>query len=194
ACVTPHIWLSRVDNLRRPDLMLLDLDPAGEPDPEMLRRAGRQVRDLLSGELGLPAYLQTTGSKGFHVAVPLTAEEDFDEVRDFAAGAAQLLAERNPDELTVETRKDKRKGRIFVDYLRNSYAQTFAAPYSVRARPGAPIATPIEWDELGDVEPRKYNIRNIFRRLGHKTDPWAEMWKHAVSLDDARDKLTEIGS
>lgn len=191
ACITPHVWLSRVEHLDRPDRMILDLDPpedaAGE-DLGRLRRAVRWTRELLQ-ELGLEPFLMTTGSRGFHVVVPLAPEEDFDSVRAFARGAATLLAERHPDHLTVETRKAKRGDRVFVDYLRNGYAQTGVPPYAVRARPGAPVATPVEWSELSGLSPRRYTLRNLFRRLARKTDPWADVDRHRATLGAARERL-----
>ncbi len=191
ACITPHIWLSRIDDLDRPDRMIFDLDPSGddpERDREEVRRAARRVHDGLEA-LGLPAYLMTTGSKGFHVVVPLRREEGFDEVRDFAHRLARRLADADPEHLTVEQRKAKRGGRVFLDYLRNGYAQTTVAPYSVRARPGAPVATPVGWDELDGLDPRRYTLQNLFRRLAQKDDPWADIGRHASSLASARERL-----
>ncbi|HZD65429.1 MAG TPA: non-homologous end-joining DNA ligase, partial [Acidimicrobiales bacterium] len=148
ACLTPHAWLSRADRLERPDRLIFDLDPAGN-DLGLLRFAARAVGDLVS-ELGLTPFLMTTGSRGYHVVVPLRRDQDFDTVRDFAHGVAERLAERHPDSLTIEQRKEERRGRLFLDYLRNGYAQTSVAPYALRARPGAPVATPLFWEELDD--------------------------------------------
>lgn len=191
ACITPHVWLSRVEHLDRPDRMILDLDPpdgsAGE-DLGRLRRSVRWTRELLQ-ELGLEPFLMTTGSRGFHVVVPLEPEEGFEAVRAFARKAAEALAARHPDRLTVETRKAKRGDRVFVDYLRNGYAQTGVPPYAVRARPGAPVATPVGWDELSGLEPRRYTVRNLFRRLSQKADPWAEIDYHRTTLGEARERL-----
>ncbi len=188
ACITPHVWLSRVEHLERPDRLIFDLDPPearSEPgsgeDLRPVRRAARTVRDRLR-ELGLEPFLTTTGSRGFHVVVPLEPEAGFDEVRGFARTLAEDLAEREPDRLTVETRKEKRGDRVFLDYLRNGYAQTAVPPYAVRARPGAPVATPVEWDELDGLDPRRYTVKNLFQRLGQKEDPWAEIDRHRVSI------------
>lgn len=189
ACVTPHVWLSRKDRLDQPDLMIFDLDPPAE-DFAPVRHAARLLRRFLK-ELGLEAFVKTTGSKGLHVVVPLDRNAGFDEVRDFAHTVAAALAEKESDALTVEQRKDKRKGRVFLDYLRNSYGQTAVAPYAVRAEPGAPVATPLEWDELGDTNltSESYNIRNIFRRLSRKEDPWQRIWHRPHSMSEARRKL-----
>lgn len=194
ACITPHVWLSRVEHLERPDRLILDLDPpdgaAGE-DSRRVRRAVRWTRELL-GELGLEPFLMSTGSRGFHVVVPLEPEEGFDGVRAFARDVARILAGRHPERLTVETRKAKRGERVFVDYLRNGYAQTGVPPYAVRARPGAPVATPVDWDELSGLAPRRYTLRNVFRRLSHKADPWAGIDRRRTTLGEARARLSRL--
>ena len=189
ACITPHTWLSRTDKLRHPDRMIFDLDPSSD-DFDALRTAARRIRDVLQ-EAGLTPFVMTSGSKGLHVVVPLARADDFDEVRRVARGLAVRLAEAHPDMLTTEQRKKKRKGRIFLDTLRNSYAQTSAPPYSVRARPAAPVATPVTWDELGDagLHPQRYTIKNLFRRLGQTDDPWADIDSEAGDLDTARAML-----
>lgn len=173
ACITPHVWLSTVDDLDRPDRMVFDLDPPDGGTADAVRSAARATKDLLD-ELGLASRIMTTGSAGFHVVVPLDGSAGFDDVRDYAHRCADLLAERHPDDLTVEQRIADRRGRVFVDYLRNSRGQTTVAPYSVRARSGAPVATPIDWEEVGRTDPRTYTMGNILRRLGQKPDPWAD--------------------
>lgn len=192
ACITPHVWLSRVDRLDNPDLMIFDLDP---PDGGFadVRFAARATRELLE-ELGLSPFAQTTGSRGVHVVIPLDRSSDFDTVRSFAQGVAEVLAGRAPDRLTTERYKEKRGNRVFLDTARNAYAQTFVAPYSVRPKPGAPVATPIDWDELGRVGPQTYNIRNVFRRLGQVDDPWSGIRRHARSLKQPQRRLDALRS
>jgi len=187
ACITPHVWLSRVDRLDHPDRMVFDLDP---PDGAVgrVREAARIVRDALVA-LGLTPYLMTTGSRGFHLWLALDRSRTFDEARVFAHDLARVLAARHPARLTVEQRKAARGGRVFLDYLRNGYAQTAVAPYAVRARPGAPVATPLDWAELDGMEPRRYTIRNLFQRLAQKDDPWAAIGAEATSLAAARETL-----
>ncbi|MBN2205351.1 MAG: non-homologous end-joining DNA ligase [Thermoleophilia bacterium] len=190
ACITPHVWLSTVGDLRRPDRLVFDLDPPnGDAGP--VRRAARDVRDLVD-EIGLVPFLMTTGSRGYHVVVPIRREMGFDDARRLARDAARVLAARRPEELTVEQRKEKRGDRVFVDYLRNSYAQTQVAPYAVRARPGAPVATPIDWDELGSVDPRRYDIDAALRRLRQKDDPWEDLPRHARAFDGPRAALDRL--
>lgn len=195
ACLTPHIWLSRAEAPRKPDRIVFDFDPSQPWDEafDSVRWAARRLRELLD-ELGLESHVMTSGSRGLHVHAPIQAEHDFDDVKDFTHGVAELLTERHPDRLTIAMRKDQRGDRIFVDYLRNEYAQTTVAPYALRARPGAPVATPLDWAELGAAEmgPRRYTIENLFRRLSRKDDPWADISRHARSLGEPRDKLAEL--
>ena len=189
ACITPHVWLSRIDALDRPDRLVFDLDPPTS-DFEPVRAAARHLRSFLE-ELELPAFVMTTGSRGLHVLIPLDRSEGFDAVRSFARDLATALARRHPQQLTVEQRKAQRNDRVFLDYLRNSYGQTAVAPYSVRARPGAPVATPLEWHELAhrSLGPQSYTLRNIFRRLGQKADPWRDLSDCSISLTAARKRL-----
>lgn len=178
--ITPHVWLSRTDALRKPDQIIFDLDPSGD-DFGRVRRAARYVRDILE-EHGLTVFLMTTGSSGVHVRAPIRPDADFDVVRAFARRLADELVDRHPEELTTEQRKNKRQGKLYLDVMRIAYAQTSVSPYAVRAREGAPVATPIDWDELGSATARKYTIRNIFRRMGRKNDPWANMHDAAIAL------------
>jgi len=190
ACITPHVWLSRIDRLDDPDQLIFDLDPPGR-DLEPIRAAARARRELLE-ELGLAAYVKTTGSRGVHVVSPLERSAGFDDVRAFAREVAAVLAEREPGRFTVEQRKAKRRGRLYLDTARNAYAQTAVAPYAVRALPGAPVACPIDWRELGRVEPTSYTVRNLARRLARKDDPWARIGQDARPLAGARRRLAEL--
>jgi bifunctional non-homologous end joining protein LigD len=190
ACLTPHTWLSRVGHLEQPDQLVFDLDPSVE-GLAAVRRATRMVGELLD-DLGLRSYLKTTGSRGYHVLVPLRPEEDFDSVRGFARAVAAVLVEREPDLLTLEQRKDKRGDRIFVDVLRNGYGQTAVPAYAVRPRPGAPISTPLEWGELSRVAPDQHTVTSIRRRLAQRPDPWAKVRRHAQGLGRARERLARI--
>jgi bifunctional non-homologous end joining protein LigD len=144
-CITPHVWTSRVPDLYHPDICVFDLDPL-QDDAKVLRGAALALRDLLS-ELGLTSWIKTTGSKGFHIAVPLDGKSDAGEVSTFANVVGRILVERNPKELTLEFSKADRGGRIYVDTGRNHPPATFAVAYAVRARPGAPISAPCTWEE-----------------------------------------------
>jgi bifunctional non-homologous end joining protein LigD len=191
ATVTFHAWTSTIEHLARPDLVILDLDPDPGQGLEVVRAAARAVR-AAGQELGLAPFVQTSGSKGYHVVMPLQPGPDVEVVRDFAAELAALVAARDPGRLTVEWRKEKRHGRLLLDTARNGYAQTIVAPYSVRPRPEAPVATPIDWDELGRVEPRTYTMANLRRRLARKPDPWAGMADRAAAFEPARARLDEL--
>jgi bifunctional non-homologous end joining protein LigD len=192
ACLTPHVWLSRVDRLNNPDKLIFDLDPPAD-DFKPVRFAARSLREMLQ-ELELVSYVMTTGSRGLHVIVPLDRQADFDTVRSFARDLVQLLAKRKPEQLTTAVRKEKRDGRLFLDYLRNAYGQTAVPPYAIRAKPGAPVAAPLEWEELGrsELHPQSYTIHNIFRRLGQKPDPWAGMMDQAHALAPAKQRLEAL--
>jgi bifunctional non-homologous end joining protein LigD len=191
ATVTFHAWTSTIEHLARPDLVILDLDPDPGQGLEVVRAAARAVR-AAGQELGLAPFVQTSGSKGYHVVMPLQPGPDVEVVRDFAAELAALVAVRDPGRFTVEWRKEKRHGRLLLDTARNGYAQTIVAPYSVRPRPEAPVATPIDWDELGRVEPRTYTMANLRRRLARKPDPWAGMADRAAAFEPARARLDEL--
>jgi bifunctional non-homologous end joining protein LigD len=191
ATVTFHAWTSTIEHLARPDLVILDLDPDPDQGLEVVRAAARAVRAACQ-ELGLAPFVQTSGSRGYHVVTPLVPGPDVEVVRDFAAELAALVAARDPGRLTVEWRKEKRHGRLLLDTARNGYAQTLVAPYSVRPRPEAPVATPIDWDELGRVEPRTYTMANLRRRLARKPDPWAGMAARAVDFGPVRVRLDEL--
>lgn len=189
ACVTPHIWLSRIDRLDYPDQMVFDLDPSSESF-EPVKATARALKELLD-QLGLPAYVKTTGSRGLHVAVPLKRQEDFDSVRAFARELARVIADQDPTQRTLEQSKNQRRGRVFLDINRNAYAQLVAPAYAVRARRGAPVSAPLQWDELKkrDLRPDGFTIRNVFARLKKVGDPWTDFWRRAVSLNRAREKL-----
>lgn len=193
AVLTPHLYLSRVDDLEHPDKMIYDLDPPeGTDDFAAVRKATLHIRDILN-ELDLQAWVQTTGSKGYHVVVPLDRKSDFDEVRVFAADAARVLIRRHGERYTLEQRKNKRKGRIFLDTLRNAYGATAVAPYAVRAKREAPVATPLDWEEVENgASPRDWTMESIPKRLGHKGDPWSGMMAHAQSIESRRAALDRL--
>ncbi|MGW8369030.1 MAG: non-homologous end-joining DNA ligase [Gammaproteobacteria bacterium] len=185
ACITFHLSLSRRDRPYHPDRLVFDLDPSDD-DFGKVRSTARRLKELLDA-VGLTSYLQTTGSRGLHVVVPLDRAQPFDEVRAFARRVAEIMAARHPDLATTEQRKHKRGRAVFVDYLRNAYGQTAVAPYSVRAIEGAPIAMPLRWHELDarDLTAQKYSMRNVFQRLGQISDPWADIDRHAQSIERA---------
>ena len=185
--ITPHVWLSRVEHLDNPDRMIIDLDP-GSGGVADARYAARAARDLLV-DAGLVPYLMATGSRGYHIVVPLRATDGFEEVRAVAFGLAEALARQAPDRLTTEFYKSERRGRLFLDCNRNAYAQTAVPVYAVRPKPGAPVAVPLAWEELDTVEPDAWTVRTIGERLD-EPDPWLGFTRHARSIDAARRWLT----
>jgi bifunctional non-homologous end joining protein LigD len=180
--ITPHVWTSRVPDLYHPDLCVFDLDPAQE-EPDVLRAAALALRDLLD-ELRLPSWVKTSGSKGFHIVVPLDGRSSFDEVAGFAGAVGTVLVSRDPARLTQEFHKVNRGGRILIDTARNRYGATFAAAYAVRARPGAPVSAPCTWEEIerGEVHPTSFTLRNMPERVAKVGDPWRDMRRRARSL------------
>ena len=176
--ITPHVWPSRVPDLYQPDVCVFDLDPPSA-DPaglDVLRAAALALRRLLD-EHGLASWVKTTGSKGFHIVVPLDAGARFGEVARFAHRIGAALVERDPDHLTQEFSKADRGGRILVDTGRNGYSATFAAAYAVRARPGAPVSAPCVWEEIerGRVAPQSFTVGTMKARVDAVGDLWADL-------------------
>jgi bifunctional non-homologous end joining protein LigD len=192
-CITPHVWTSRTPNLYYPDVCVFDLDPSGDDDPETLRTAALALRDLLA-DLGLPSWVKTTGSKGFHIVVPLDGKTRMNVAAGFAHRVGALMVARHPDILTQEFSKADRGGRIFVDTGRNGYSATFAAAYAVRAKAGAPVSAPCTWEELasGDVVPRTFTLRNMADRIARSGDLWKDMPRRRRSLTRPAERLRKM--
>jgi bifunctional non-homologous end joining protein LigD len=184
-CITPHVWQSRADRLDRPDRIVFDLDPSTDDEMEQFAdvRAGALALGEHLRELGLVPFAMTTGSRGIHVVAPLRRTQDANTVRTRAGEIAEAFA-ADHDTLTTFWRKDKRDGRILVDTARNTYAQTVVAPYAVRSLPGAPVATPLEWDELDDpvLHPRRWTLRDVAARVADRGDPWSDIRREARNL------------
>jgi bifunctional non-homologous end joining protein LigD len=184
--ITPHVWTSRVPNLHQPDLCVFDLDPPGE-EPEPVRAAALAVRDVLA-ELALPSFVKTSGSKGFHILIPLDGETDYPAVWRFAHGVGAVLVKRHAATFTQEFIKADRAGRILVDTGRNGPGATFAAVYAVRPKPGAPVSAPCSWQEIerDGVGPRTFTLRTMPERIrdaqAQVHDPWADLHAKRCSL------------
>jgi bifunctional non-homologous end joining protein LigD len=193
--ITPHVWVSRVPALYYPDVCVFDLDPSRDDEPHVLRDAALALRDLLD-ELGLPSWVKTSGSKGFHILVPLDGASKTGDVARFAHTAGAVLVARDPQRLTQEFSKADRGGRILVDTGRNGYSATFAAVYAVRARPGAPVSAPCTWEEIarGDVGPRTFTLRTMPERLAQVGDLWAGMRRRKKPLRPAAERLRSLTS
>ena len=173
-CITPHVWTARQDKLDRPDRLVYDLDPAPGTEFSVVREAALAVGERLR-EASLEPFAMVTGSKGIHVVAALRRTRDSNTVREWARELGAEVAGAHPDTLTTEWRKEKRDGKILVDTARNTYGQTVVAPYAVRALPGAPVATPLEWGELDDpaLSAQRWNLRTLGQRLEQRGDPWA---------------------
>jgi bifunctional non-homologous end joining protein LigD len=187
--ITLHAWLSRRDRLDRPDRLVVDLDPSVE-DHATMREAARAVADLFE-ELGLRPWAMTSGSRGYHIVLSLNRRGGYPEMREFARDFATLAERRHRELFTTEQRKAKREGKILLDVGRNNFGTTSVAPYSVRARPNAPVATPLELGELSDSAtlPGRWTIKTIRDRLDKQGNPWRDIAQHAQSLGSARRKL-----
>jgi bifunctional non-homologous end joining protein LigD len=182
-----HAWLSTTDAIHNPDKIVFDLDPSGS-DVKSLRFAAQKLKKILES-YKLDSFIMTTGSRGYHVVVPLIPDHPFEKVHVFAKSVAQQLVEQYPDRFTIEINKVKRKKRVFIDYLRNSFGQTSVAPYSLRAVEKAPVATPIAWTDLSKTKPQQYTMKNIFKRLARKKDPWSDFEKKRQKLPEIDIKL-----
>ena len=179
AALTLHGWLSVTGEADKPDRVVFDLDPTDDDDFDTVVLCARILREQLS-DAGLVPFVMTTGSRGLHVLAPLDQSRSFDDIREFAKHVAAAVADQHADRITTEQRKEARKDRVYIDINRNAYGQTSVLPYSLRARPGAPAATPLEWDELDrdDLSPQRFGLPNISRRLGQKADPFDGFAKH----------------
>jgi len=182
-CITPHVWSARRDRLDRPDHIVFDFDPEAGSDFSLVREGALLAGEALR-ELGLEPFAMVTGSKGIHVIAPIKRTREAPWVRERAGEIGVEIAGRSPDTLTTEWRKEKRDGKILVDTARNTYGQTVVAPYAVRAIAGAPVATPLVWEELTDAKlsARSWTLRTVAARLEEKGDPWADISGHAGTL------------
>jgi bifunctional non-homologous end joining protein LigD len=181
-----HVWGSRAKQLETPDRLIFDLDPDPAVDWPLVVSAARQVRVLLE-ELGLASFLKTTGGKGLHVVVPVQPRTEWEEAKAFCRAVADLMVRAEPERYIATMSKAARKGKIFIDYLRNGRGATAVAPYSTRAKPGATVSTPIAWEELSEsLGSDHFTIENVPARLGKlKKDPWADLAKTRQSITAA---------
>jgi len=187
-----HPWASRGDRLERPDRLILDLDPGpGVAWPAVIE-AARDLRRRL-GALGLTSFVRTTGGKGLHVVAPLERRASWERLKRFARALAEAVVAAAPDRYTAGAAKSERAGKIFIDWLRNARGATAVASYSTRARPGAPIATPVSWDELPTLESSAaHTVANLPARLAAlATDPWAGFFTLRQSITRAMERSLE---
>jgi len=168
-----HIWGAHIDDIEKPDRMVFDLDPAEDVSFAQVKQAAQDVRNTLSAA-GLESFPLLTGGKGIHVVVPLERQQSWDTVKQFASGLARMLSSLEPDRFIAKSAKADRRGRIFIDWLRNERGATAVAPYSPRARKGAPVAVPVNWGELSRIDSaNKYKMDNVRARMKRlKNNPW----------------------
>jgi bifunctional non-homologous end joining protein LigD len=178
-----HVWGSTTRDLGKPDRMVFDLDPDTALPWREVTAGARAARERLA-DLGLESFVKTSGGKGLHVVVPLAPKHEWDEVKEFSRAVAEAMANDAPGTFTAKMAKKERGGRIFVDYLRNGPGATTIAAYSVRARQGAPVSTPLHWDELGGrMKPASFHAGNVVRRLqGLRFDPWKTFRRTSQTL------------
>jgi bifunctional non-homologous end joining protein LigD len=182
-CITPHVWTSRVPDLASPDICVFDLDPPDGIAPPDLTRATLILRDFVQ-ELGCTTYVKTSGSKGFHVAIPLDGSAEWGAAARFAHRVGRELVKREPALFTQEFYKADRGGRILIDTGRNEFGATYAAAYAVRPRPGAPVSAPCTWEEVesGAVGPRSLTLRTMSARLDAVGDLWGALHGKGCAL------------
>jgi bifunctional non-homologous end joining protein LigD len=178
-----HPWGSRLDDLEKPDMIIMDLDPGDGVRWEEVIDAAGEVRERLKRS-GLESFVKTSGGKGLHVVAPLKPNAEWEEVKAFTKGLADAMSADSPERFVATVTKSKRKGKILVDYLRNGRGATAVAPYSTRARDGAAVSMPLEWSELGPaIGPAYFTVMNAPPRLAAlDADPWEDFWKAAAPL------------
>jgi bifunctional non-homologous end joining protein LigD len=171
-----HPWGVRVEAPDRPDRIIFDLDPDEGLGFSDVIRATLEIRERLEA-LGLRSFVKTTGGKGLHVVLPIEPVTQWRDAKAFAKGFSELMAADAPDRYLTKISKAEREGRIFIDYLRNDPTSTAVGPYSTRSRPGAPVATPLEWDEVTvGLDPKAFTVETVPERVrGLARDPWSEM-------------------
>jgi bifunctional non-homologous end joining protein LigD len=182
ACITIHIWSSKTGSIEKPDKMIFDLDPP-ENGFGLVRSGALKLKEYFD-ERSISSFVMTTGSKGLHVVIPIKPDNEFKKIREYARRVGEELSDKYPGKFTIEQSIKKRKGRLFMDYMRNSYGVTSVCPYSVRLLPHAPVAAPLYWDELRNkkIKARSWTVSNIFKRLDKKGDPWKDFSRHRVDI------------
>ncbi len=194
ACISPHLWLSRYDKLDTPDRIIFDLDPSVNDFSQVCKVALelKKIFDLLE----LTSFVMTSGSKGLHIYIPLRRSVDFTVTKEFAELCAKIVIQEHPELATLEIRKNKREHKVFIDTLRNQKGATAVAPYAVRALLHGPVATPVFWKEVEDptLDPQKYTLENIFKRLSSQDDPWKDFFKKGQSITKALKLLSQKGA
>jgi len=184
--ITPHVTLSKIDKIYAPDQLIFDIDPSKDNDFVTVKKIAFLLQEELLND-GLEPWIKLTGSRGVHLLVPLKRRYTFDQVKAYAHAIAERVVATVPQLATLELSKQKRRGRVFIDTLRNSFSATAVAPYAVRALAGAPVAAPITWDELSAIKKAThYTLADMHKRLEKVGDLWADVSKHAVTLPEVK--------
>jgi len=190
-CIDIHPWLSQTSSLERPDFAVLDLDPLDVDFSDVLKIA-REAKKILNG-LGIEGFCKTSGSKGIHIFLPLGAKYTYGQSLDFIKTIAAVINMRNPQITSLERSPDKRHNKIYLDCYQNRKGQTVAAPYCIRPRPGAPVSTPLHWEELRqNIHPKDFNMKNIFKRLDRTGDIWEKIFGKTIDMEDCIKKLADF--
>lgn len=183
-CLEIHAWLSRVDEIDHQDLAVFDLDPAEGVPFQAVKKVALIIREVLE-QFGITGFPKTSGSSGMHIFIPLETEYPFARVTGAMKHLAELILRDHPDLVTLERSKAKRRGKVYLDYLQNGRGKTMAFPYSLRPLPGAPVSTPVKWQEVehNDFDPGWFNMRNIAERIIRTGDPYTGIFQARQSLD-----------
>jgi bifunctional non-homologous end joining protein LigD len=190
-CIELNPWNSRISHLDNPDFLLIDLDPLEVDFPNVIETA-IAVKEILD-EIEVGGHCKTSGATGLHIYIPLGAKYSYDQTRQFAEIIANLVNKRMPKITSVERSPEKRKGKVYLDFLQNRRGQTLAAPYSVRPKTGAPVSTPLKWDEVKiGLDPRQFTMRNIFNRLGRIGDIWKPVLGEGIEMGKIIQKIEKI--
>jgi len=187
-CIELNPWSSRVGSLNNPDYIIFDLDPKDAPIKNIITTA-LKVKEILDS-LDVPAYIKTSGGNGLHVFIPVLPKYTYDQTRNFSHLISQMVHRDLPEITSLERMPNKRKGKIYLDFLQNGKGKTMASIYSLRPRDGAGVSTPLDWDEINDsLNLKNYNIHTIFERLEEKGDLWKDFFKNAINLKTILDKI-----
>ncbi len=191
ASIEINPWNSRVGSLDNPDYMVLDIDPLNTSFANVVKVA-QETKKILD-RIKVESFCKTSGATGLHIYVPLEAKYDYEQVREFARLVNFTINRRLPQITSIERNPNKRSRKVYLDFLQNSRGQTLAAPYSVRPRPGAPVSTPLEWKEVnGKLDPKKFNIQTIFKRIEAKGDLWKRVLGRGIDMEKAIKLLEKI--
>jgi len=188
-CIEINPWNSSLGSINKPDYMIMDIDPSDNNTFEQVIETALVIKDLLD-KAGAKSYCKTSGSTGIHIYIPLKAQYTYTQIKGFAKGLASLTQQQLPETTTIERPLNKRKGRIYIDYLQNRRGQTLACAYSLRPKPGATVSAPLEWKEVkSGLTVQQFDINNIFKRLEKKGDLFSAVLSGKTDLVKCAKKL-----